>query len=432
LTSDANTIYLTCQSNRFVDNSSNGYTFTATGTPSVQAFSPFPTTAAYSAGTNGGSGYFDGTGDYLTLPSGAAFQFGTGNFTVECWFYVSATGLQYLFDARNSGQTNAWALHVTPSSGNIVWFNGSADWTVNTTLRINSWNHIAYVRETTTGSMFLNGVRLSTQTDSTNYSVSPTTSTIAARNNNVENVNGYLADVRVVKGTAVYSGTTYTVPTAPLTAITNTSLLLSGTNGGIIDNTMSNNLETVGGASISTTQSKWGGSSMFFDGNGDYLIMPNVLTGQFRTGDFTIEYWDFHGTQGTNYADQVGNLSSASPSGTWRFGTFSNLGGLYFAYHNGSAYVDVVFGSAAYNDSAWRHFAISRYNGVLIAFVNGIQVGAVTACTQDFNSSNRVILGAELVNPTYFTGYLQDVRVTKGIARYVQNFTPPIQAFQLL
>jgi hypothetical protein len=168
---------------------------------------------------------------------------------------------------------------------------------------------------------------------------------------------------------------------------------------------------------------------MYFDGTGDYLIMPEPLTGKFETSDFTIEYWDYHGSQGTNYAPQVGTLSSGTPAGTWRFGTFSNNGGLYFAYHNGSSYVDVTFGSVAYNDSVWRHFAITRYNGVLRAFVNGIQVGTNQTVTQNFNSSNRVIVGAELVTPSYFTGYIDDLRITKGVARYTANFTAPTAAF---
>jgi hypothetical protein len=218
------------------------------------------------------------------------------------------------------------------------------------------------------------------------------------------------------------------VPTSPLTAVTSTSLLLLGTNAGIYDGAMQNNLITVGDAKISTTQSKFGGSSMYFDGAGDYLLMPNTLTGKFGTGDFTVEYWDYHGSQAANYSCQVGNLSSGTPAGTWRFGTFGNNVGLYFAYHNGTAYVDVTFGTAAYNNSTWRHFAITRQNGTVRAFVDGIQVGTNQTITQNLNSDNKVILGAELVNPTYFNGYIDDLRITKGYARYTTTFTPPTSA----
>jgi hypothetical protein len=65
LSSDANTILLTCQSNRFVDNSASPKTLTIGGTPSVQPFSPFLPSAAYDPSVNGGSGYFDGSGRLL-------------------------------------------------------------------------------------------------------------------------------------------------------------------------------------------------------------------------------------------------------------------------------------------------------------------------------------------------------------------------------
>ena len=78
---------LTCQNNRFLDNSSNAWTVTTSGTPSVQAFSPFNPTSSWSAVTNGGSGYFDGNSDWLKIDGSTAFNFGSGDFTIEGWLY---------------------------------------------------------------------------------------------------------------------------------------------------------------------------------------------------------------------------------------------------------------------------------------------------------------------------------------------------------
>jgi hypothetical protein len=230
-----------------------------------------------------------------------------------------------------------------------------------------------------------------------------------------------------VSGTALYNvaNTAIVVQTSPLTSLSNTKLLLNFTDAAILDSTGRNLVETVGDAKTSSVITKFTGGSMYFDGTGDYLIMPDVLTGQFGTGDFTVEYWDRHGSQGTNYAPQVGTLSSGTGSGSWRFGTFSNLAGVYLAYHNGTSFIDVVFGSTVYNDNIWRHFALSRQGTTVRAFVDGVQVGSNQTVSQNFNSSNRVILGAELTSPTYFTGYIADLRITKGYARYTGNFTAP-------
>jgi hypothetical protein len=77
----------------------------------------------------------------------------------------------------------------------------------------------------------------------------------------------------------VYSS--FTPPTAPLTAVTNTQLLCNFTNAGILDNAMMNDLETVGNAQISTSVKKYGTGSMYFDGTGDWLSVPKCQTLEF-------------------------------------------------------------------------------------------------------------------------------------------------------
>lgn len=440
LTNITNTSLLTCQSNRFVDNgtanSGSGFTLTVNGNTSVQAFSPFAPTAAYSASTVGGSGYFDGTGDYLGLSTQSAFPTSTQEFTVEFWAYklnAWSTNNQYIFDSSASGGFQIWVntgdgvLRLGRSAVAVVLdYNYSS-------LQINTWTHFAYSRKGNDFALWVNGTRVATTTNTNGFATANDTQVIGAPYTGSSSFwNGYLSSIRVVRGSYVYdtASSTITVPTAPLTAISGTSLLTNFTNAAIIDNTAKNVLETVVDAQISTTQSKFGGASLYFDGSGDYLIMPDAQTGQFLTGDFTVEYWCRFGSQGTNYAPQVGTLTSASPSGTWRFGTFTNNGGVYLAYHNGSTFVDVQFGSTAYNDNTWRHFALTRSGTTVRAFVDGTQVGTNQTVSQNFNSSNKVSVGAELLNPTYFNGYIDDLRITKGIARYTSNFTPQTSQWQ--
>lgn len=425
----AGTSLLTCQSNRFIDNSTNNFTITRNGDTRITPFSPFSSfvaTKGYVPATYGGSGYFDGSGDYLTLAQATAMSFGTGDFTVEAWVYPTANPPIFwtIIDARASATAIPWVAGLLPVSGALKgsFYNG-AHIHGSITVPLNTWTHVAFSRSGSTLRSFINSVLDINTTMSTALNVTGTQQFIGSIIDPAYNT-GYLCDVRVVKGTALYTSN-FTLPSEPLTAVAGTSLLTNFTNGGVIDSAALNVAETVGNAQVSTSVKKYGSGSYYFDGTGDYLIMPDVLTGQFGTGDFTIEYWDYHGSQGTNYGNQVGTLSSGTAAGTWRFGTYSNNGGVYLGYHNGSTFVDVPFGTTAYNDSTWRHFALTRSGTTVRAFVDGVQVGSDATITQNFNSANRVIVGAELFNPTYFSGYISDLRLTKGLARYTANFIPP-------
>ncbi len=420
---------LTCQSNRFVDNSSNGFTLTITGTPSVQAFSPFAPTAEYSAATVGGSGYFDGTGDYLTTPSTAVFNVGTGNFTVETWIYPNAiTANTLLFISFNTSNgigvgfqaTNAWGL---VNSG-VAWV-----FTTSTMPTVGQWNHLVVCRGgtgTNQTAIFLNGTRVATGTVTTSFSQ---TSAYGIGYDGANTAfNGYMSSLRVVTSDVYgFSNSTITVPTAPLTAITNTQLLLNYTNAGITDATAKNVLETVGNAQISTTQSKFGGSSMYFDGTGDYLI-PNAGTTDlyaFGSGDFTVEMWIYQTGSGTFalYDTRPNNTNGA-------YLNISSTSGQLEVYVSSSSIL--LAGTISLN--TWTHIAVSRSGTNLRGFINGAQVGStVTNSTVFLGSAQRPVIGASGFNVTQFNfnGYIDDLRVTRGHARYTSNFTAPTAAFPL-
>jgi hypothetical protein len=236
--------------------------------------------------------------------------------------------------------------------------------------------------------------------------------------------NGYLSSTRLVKGTAVYTAT-FTTPTAPLTAVSGTSLLLNYTNGGIIDNTMSNDLETVGGASISTTQSKFGGSSMYFDGSGDWLLAKasNVLS--FETGDFTIEGW-LYPTAVTGADRCLWDTRAVSTDSGMVL--FIDTNGKLATYTSSALRLT---SGASLSANTWTHFALVRYSGTMAFYINGFQSGTLAYSTT-ITCPGTVFIGARQDSAAPYTGYIDDLRITKGIARYVQNFTPPTQAFLTL
>jgi hypothetical protein len=429
LTAITNTSLLTCQSNRFIDNSTNAFAITRNGDVSVQTFSPFPALTAYSAGTNGGSGYFDGSGDYLSIGTQTAFGVGTGAVTIEAWFYPQATGAYQGIISTRATSAN---LGLCINNSNTFEFTLGTSSLTSTAFQFNAWNHAVGVRSTvggtTTTSLFLNGTRVATSTSITGDDGSTRECVLGRYYADTNNYyyTGYISGARILKGTAVYDPTqsTLTLPTAPATAITNTSLLCNFTNGGIVDAAMSNDLETVGNAQISTTQSKFGGSSMYFANTGDNLKLPR--TTEIGSGDFTFEMW-IYPSSFANYRLLFDNRSSDPDANGFAFGLDSNAK-VYVYTNNGF----LLTTTTAISANTWTHIALVRSgssSGNLKIYINGTADATTATTTANFSRTSGYI-GNDLDGTgAAFVGYIDDLRITKGYARYTANFTAPVGAF---
>jgi hypothetical protein len=427
---------LTCQSNRFIDNSVNAFALTPSGTPSVQTFSPFPTLTAYASGTNGGSGYFDGTADYLATPANSAFDLGTGDFTLECWVYATSTPSDVgIYEGRsdgNAGTVNGFTL--TAFSGSVIRIYSNAILvSSSSTSYVNTWCHVAVTRVSGTFYLYINGVSqgssATARTLSNNDAIIGggrygTTSAVTT------SFPGYISNFRIVKGTAVYTSN-FTPPTSLVTSISGTSLLLNYTNGGIIDNAMSNVLETVGGAAISTTQSKFGGASMYFDGSGDKLLIPDSQNFNFGSGDFTVECWVYP-TANASFAGIFTKRASGAVYAPIQVLINSGTMGL-FVSTSGSAWAINTNASSSPSLNTWSHIAAVRNGSTITLYLNGTSVafGSVSTSALMTNTS-QFVLGAESAADTgNYAGYIDDFRITKGYARYTANFTAPVVPFPL-
>jgi hypothetical protein len=420
-TADANTVFLGCRSNRFVDISTNAYALTATGTPSIQAFSPFAPSAAYDSATNGGSGYFDGSGDYLTVANNTALQFGTGDFTIEAWIYpTSATyGNIVSKGSYGGGGVAGYFEFRTADTNKLQLYNGNTNSSITTTVgfALNTWNHVAVTRSGSTIRLFLNGTTDVSQTDANAWNNTGTLAIGAADQGSFTNLFvGYLSGVRILKGTAQYTAN-FTPPTSPLTAITNTQLLCNFTNAGIIDSTAKNVLETVGNAQIDTGTKKFGTGSLEFDGTGDYLVVPKNIDISFGSGSFTVEgFFYYNGT----------------PSNQFLFDFRYASGGLV-AMAVGSYGLDAYIGGGnrtggTVNGSTWYHFALVRNGSTCYLFLDGTQVGSTFTDSTNL-ATGGLVIGARYDATQAFPGFIDDLRITKGVARYTANFTVPTKAF---
>ena len=432
LTAITNTSLLTCQSNRFIDNSSNAFAITRNGDVSVQAFSPFAPTAAWSASTNGGSGYFDGTGDFLDTPNNSVFTFGTANFTIEAWVYTGTTTQTTIIERRGIGFTTGdWALFLNDTTNLLSFY--AAD--INVVAPVlsgsgfvyNAWNHVAVVRSGSNFNLYINGVSVSSATSSTSIANNSLGITIGRDNGTGGRFfwNGYISNLRIVNGTAVYTSN-FTPPTAPLTAITNTSLLLNFTNAGIYDSASGNDLETVGNAQVSTVQAKWGTTSLAFDGTDDRLVMPASPKFAFGTGDFTIEGWVRRSDTNVRGIFQLcGTAGGLSGLANLGLAIGSDTGQVWRIYANNTGYNS----TATWAINTWYHFALVKTAGNIKLYVDGTAVITQTDTT-NYTGQNLCVGG--FYDTTFLlNGYIDDLRITNGIARYTSNFTAPTAAFPI-
>jgi hypothetical protein len=195
-------------------------------------------------------------------------------------------------------------------------------------------------------------------------------------------------------------------------------LHMEGSNGSVAFPDSSNTQRQVavyGDAKISTAQSKWGSGSGYFDGSGDYLSTIHSAPAV-GTGDFTMECWVYP-TATTGYRTII---STRNPEdGCW-LGLNSNTA--YPVAFNNSTQLALSTVPVTYN--AWNHLAIARSGTTLRIFVDGAQGVETTNSTNFASATVRIgITDANLLYP--FGGYLQDVRITRGVARYTAPFTPP-------
>jgi hypothetical protein len=238
-----------------------------------------------------------------------------------------------------------------------------------------------------------------------------------------------MADARIVVGSPVYT-TDFSPPTAPLTAITNTSLLLNGTNAGIIDKSQSVKSITLNGdVKSSTTQSKYLTSSMYFDGTGDSLTIGNNQGLHIGSGDFTIEMW-FRAAAVNTDQTLIIRRASATAKGiviNINASAANKLG--FIAGDTDTAAWEVSMTSTSdLSADTWHHIAIVRSGNNFYLYLDGTQEASASSSVTIADDTSDLVIGTNEAGTGYFSGYISDLRITKGLARYTSNFTPPSAA----
>jgi len=373
------------------DFSDSQHTITMNGNPKL-----------YATGIFNGSMYFDGAGDYLNIPDSSDFDL-TSVFTIDFWFKTNTSNQCCLLNTGNANNSNEYQIEMNRTAGKLSVYSSGQKCVTASSWNDNNWHHCALVCDGTDMKMYIDGVK-----DGEELSYAPSwtpTGMYIGSAGGSEYYTGYIDELRISKGISRWTSN-FTTPTEPYTTDSGTVLLLH------MDGDQSESQHTVtfnGNPQLYAT-GKFNGS-MYFDGTGDYLSLSDDSDWDFGTGDFTIDFWINPGVLPANYFELSGTATGDMFIGG-RSGTVG-IGRVNVAWDQ-----EYVGGLST---TTWAHIAFVRFSGVLTIYVNGLSIGSDNNTNDyDFNS---LYVGRQ--SGYYYTGYIDELRFSKGIARWTSNFIPP-------
>ena len=413
------------------DQSTSNHTITIGGNPSLKPKSVFDN-APYLEASHGASAYFDGTGDWLYTVNQ---NIPTGSYQVDGWFYAKDNNNVSIFSQGTSGNSNRTGLWID-NNGYISFYvgnngsggtgnNDASSWG-NTTIPSNQWTHFATTYNGSQMELFINGISLGTALN-TNDAESNTPFYIGVFSYNTALAfNGYMSDIRI--SDTVRNTSNFTPPTSTPTPDSNTKFLLNPETS-ISDLSQSSAITCFGDAATSTTQVKFAGTkSIYLDGTGDYLQMSDIedcwISGY--TGDFTVELW-WYPTNVTNGTYQM--IFMAGLGFQLYISPAAGLSLALSSTNTSTLFVDFWEDHTMVNNT-WQHLAVVRNGNVYTLYVDGVSKATTTSSSTFSSGTGPVQLGIYGGSLYPAVGYFQDLRVTKGLARYTANFTPPTEELQ--
>lgn len=197
-------------------------------------------------------------------------------------------------------------------------------------------------------------------------------------------------------------------------------------------------LSFTGGARIETDQFKFGAASLRLESGTPFVSAPSSDRWDFGSGDFTIEAWAWIGAAGVDGSGSRTVLSRWTAAGNqraWDFDFGDNFLFFNIRPNGGTSPTPFAGDFVASSLNTWYHIAASRVGNELRVFRNGVQIGATGDMTgvvfPTFSVPLRLGCVFNTVNAVTnrFVGYIDEVRITKGVGRYTGNFDPPTAPF---
>lgn len=425
LTAITGTTLLSCNSYNFNDTSSNKFAATVTNTPAIKHYSPFGN--SYTQITTGGSCYLNGS-SYVSGNGGNAVTQFAGSFTTESWVYLTSfptdSEIIYNWTSGNASQCS-YIMRIT-NTGNlqIVYGMGGSNVQLNAssgTIILNSWNHVAVTRNSSNLiNYWINGVK-----DSVSTSVSGTFNQsgigITFGCDGSYFINGYLADVRINNTTAIYTAN-FTPPTAPITAVSGTNMLLNFQNGGILDE-ICNEPIVLTNVTTSTIKPSNALGSMSFNGTSSYFLTtnnPDFYLPASMNWTISTEIYVSSVTT-TQCVFCFSNASSTYGSGINMTG-YLNSGKLQFEYSTGSSTPAEAYSTTAITANAWykTSWVYTASNQTMTFYINDVSAGSVsitgfvTPATTARMTVGRTDPAIPAGSAFYFTGNMTNFTITRG------------------
>lgn len=390
----------------------------------------------------------DGADDTVSLPDTADWNMGAGQFTMEAHVrFASDTGTRQALMSQWDAANQAFLFDVDLTLGEIRFIyttNGSTAIikVASVALSVNTWYHIAVDRDASNDlRIYLNGAVIggTTAAAATFFNSTDVLRVGAALPEIVSELDGWIDEVRITKGVARYAGA-FTPPTAAFPRPVGdpdfaSVVALASFDGADGSTTFSDESPAAHGAfnfiqqaQLDTAQKQFGTASLLVDGVSDAATLPHSADWGLGTGEFTMEAWVRLNTLASTQT--VLAHWGGSSSRSWHLSVRPGLSTMRFLYStSGSNFFDIS-GAFTWVVNTWYHVAADRDSGGdLRLYVDGVVIGGPTALPGLANPSVIMSVGANNVTDNELNGWIDEIRITKGVARYAGTFTRPAAAF---
>lgn len=413
----------------------------------------------------GNSAYFDGSSFLqIAYDSSLGGAWINGDYTLEAWIYPTSLAAESTIFSRwdGAGSSRQFVLKVN-TNGTLTWeLNGNSNITTSGAVSVDTWSHVAVSESGGVVKGFIDGVENFSATVNNPQTVNRYID-IGRREPGTETryFTGYMDDVRFLS-TALYTSAFTPVTNSYGAGVTvvntenrthssvfslNEPLVAdqfrAGTWPRVIDtqytklymsfdtnvqdeSPSARSVTAFGNAAVSNTQAKFS-KSLYLDGTGDYLTVPHASDLNLAGSDFTIEAWVYN----TSFPSQSGAAISKWTGSSKEFVVFTIASGLQFYWSHDGSTNNLIQSTDGLSLNTWHHIAITSSSNVGRLFVDG-QLQSATANFSSlpiYQSTTPLLIGArDGGSVSNYAGYIDDLMILKGHARYTANFTPPTTA----